>query len=62
MKQIVVITVILTVIAIAILGCLYIFEIMNPDAVFDSLVKVVAAILLLGGCTALIKVLTGGKD
>ena len=61
MKQIVVITAILAVITIAIFGCLYIFEIMSPEIALTNLTKVVAAIVLLGGCSALISFLTGNK-
>jgi hypothetical protein len=61
MKQIVVITAILAVITIAIFGCLYIFEIISPEIALTNLTKVVAAIVLLGGCSALISFLTGNK-
>jgi hypothetical protein len=61
MKQIVVITAILAVITIAIFGCLYIFELMSPEIALTNLTKVVAAIVLLGGCSALISFLTGNK-
>jgi hypothetical protein len=61
MKQIVVITAILAVITIAIFGCLYIFELMSPEIALTNLIKVVAAIVLLGGCSALISFLTGNK-
>ncbi len=62
MKQIVAITAILAVITIAIIGCLYIFEIMSPESALANLTKVVAAIVLLGGCSALISFLTGNKN
>ena len=61
MKQIVVITAVLAVITIAIFGCLYIFDIISPEGVLSNLTKVVAAIVLLGGCSALITFLTGSK-
>jgi hypothetical protein len=61
MKQIVVITAILAVITIAIFGCLYIFEIISPEIALTNLTKVAAAIVLLGGCSALITFLTGNK-
>jgi len=61
MKQIVAITAILAVITIAIFGCLYIFEIVSPEIALTNLTKVVAAIVLLGGCSALITFLTGQK-
>jgi len=61
MKQIVTITAILAVITIAIFGCLYIFEVISPETALSNLVKVVAAIVLLGGCSALVTLLTGSK-
>jgi hypothetical protein len=61
MKQIVIITAVLAVITIAIFGCLYIFELMSPEIALTNLTKVVAAIVLLGGCSALISFLTVNK-
>ncbi len=61
MKQIVTITAMLAVIAIAIFGCLYIFEILSPETAVSNLGKIVAAIVLLGACSALITALTGKK-
>ena len=61
MKQIVTITAILAVITIAIFGCLYIFEVISPETALSNLVKVVGAIVLLGGCSALVTLLTGSK-
>ena len=61
MKQIVSISAILAVIALAIFGCMYIFELMSPASVTANLTKVLAAIVLLGGCSALVVLLTGGK-
>ena len=61
MKQIVIITAVLAVITIAIFGCLYIFELMSPEIALTNLTKIVAAIVLLGGCSALITALTGKK-
>jgi len=61
MKQIVVITAVLAVITIAIFGCLTIFDLMSPATAWTNLAKVVAAIVLLGGCSALITLLTGSK-
>ena len=54
MKQIVTVTAILSVLTIAIFGCLVIFELMTFDAALSNLLKIVAAIVLLGGCSALI--------
>jgi len=61
MKQIVSISAILAVISVAIFGCLYIFELMSPDSIASNLLKVLAAIVLLGGCSALVVALTGSK-
>ena len=51
MKQIAIITVILTVITIAVFGCLYIFEFLSYESAWNNLAKVVAAIVLLGVCS-----------
>lgn len=61
MKQIVSISAVLAVISVAIFGCLYIFGLMSPESVASNLLKVLAAIVLLGGCAALVVVLTGSK-
>jgi hypothetical protein len=54
MKKILIITIVLSVFAAATLGCLYIFEIMSFENAVSSLLKVVAAIVLLGGCSAFV--------
>ena len=59
MKKTILITVVLAIIPVAIVGCLAIFEIISLDVALPTLTKVVAAILLLGGCTALIGFLVG---
>jgi len=61
MKQIVSISAVLAVISVAIFGCLYIFGLMSPENVLSNLIKVLAAIVLLGGCSALVVFLTGSK-
>jgi len=61
MKQIVSISAVLAVIAVAIFGCLYIFGMMSPESALSNLLKVVAAIVLLGGCSALVAFLMGTK-
>jgi hypothetical protein len=61
MKQIVIITAVLAVITIGIFGWLYILELKCPEIALSNLIKVVAAIVLLGGCSALISFLTGNK-
>ena len=60
-KQIVSISAVLAVISVAIFGCLYIFGLMSPESAASNLAKVIAAIVLLGGCSALVVVLTGSK-
>jgi uncharacterized SAM-binding protein YcdF (DUF218 family) len=54
MKQILTITVVLAVFAIAIVGSLYIFEVLSYEVAMSNLLKAVAAIVLLGGCSAVI--------
>lgn len=61
MKQIIVITIVLALLAFAIVACLFIFEIVSYENALSNLLKVEAAIILLGGCTALIALLVGGK-
>ena len=66
MKQIAVICAILAIILIAVTGCLAIFGVISFDLSRSIVLKVGAAIALLGVCTALIVLLvraTGGaKD
>lgn len=62
MKQILSISAVMTVIAVAIFGCLYIFGLLSQESALSNLVKVVAAIILLGGCSALVVFLTGSKE
>lgn len=61
MKQIVLITVLLAVVTFAIFGCLYIFEFLSYEAALTNLAKVVAAIVLIGACSALIALLMAGN-
>lgn len=58
MKPIVTITVLLAILAFAIIGVLYIFGMISADSATDILIKVEAAIILLGGCSALVALLT----
>lgn len=62
MKKIITITGFFAILGIAIVGCLYIFDIMNFEDSRSLLLKSEAAIVLLGGCTALISLLTGRKE
>ena len=52
MKQILSIALVLVVLAVAILGCLAFFDVMSYEYAMSKLMKVVAAIVLLGGCSA----------
>jgi len=54
MRKILTFTAVLAVFAIATVGCLFVFEVLNYEDAMSNLLKVVAAILLLGGCSALI--------
>jgi len=61
MKQILTIAIVLTIIAAAIVGCLYIFELMSYEDAISNLLKVGGAILLLGACSAAISALMSAK-
>jgi len=61
MKQIASISAILAVITVAIFGCLYIFGLLSAETATSNLLKVVAAIVLLGGCSALVALFAGNK-
>ena len=54
MKKILTITVVLSICAAATVGCLYIFDILSYEDSVSNLLKLVAVIVLLGGCSALI--------
>lgn len=62
MKQILMITAILSILAVALFGCLYIFEVLSYESALSNLMKFVAAIVLLGGCSALVMALMRSKD
>lgn len=61
MKQILTITVVLAVLASALVGCLFIFDVMSYEDAMSNLLKVVGVILLLGVCSAVITALMGAK-
>lgn len=61
MKKIIAITGFFAVLGVAIVGCLYIFDVMTFEDSKSLLLKTEAAIILLGGCTALIKLLMSIK-
>ena len=61
MKQILTITVVLSVLAIAIVGCMFIFEVISVEDAKDNLLKVVGGIVFLGVCAAVIAALMSAK-
>ena len=61
MKPIITITALLAILALAIVGVLYIFEMISVDYATSTLIKVEAAIILLGGCSAVVALLTSSK-
>lgn len=61
MKQILTITVVLAILTAAIVGCLFIFEVMSLEDATSNLFKVVGAIVLLGACSAAISALMAAK-
>ena len=61
MKQIISITAVLAVITVAIVGCLYIFEVLSYENSVSIVLKAVSAIVLLGACSVLITFLMGSR-
>ena len=61
MKPIITITVLLAFLSLAIIGVLYIFEMISVDYATSTLIKVEAAIIFLGGCSVVVALLTGSK-
>ena len=62
MKRIITITGFFALLGIAIVGCLYIFDLMSFEDSKSVLLKTLGAIVLLGGCTALIKLLMSNRE
>ena len=62
MQKIIVLFGALAVIAIAIVGSLYIFELRTGDEALMLLAKSVGGIVLLGGCTVAISLLVSGAS
>jgi type IV secretory pathway VirB2 component (pilin) len=62
MKRIITITGFFAILGIAIVGILYIFDVMSFEDSRSVLLKTLGAIVLLGGCTALIKLLMSNKE
>ena len=61
MRNIIVIFLSLAVFALVAVGLMYIFEVQSQSEATELLTKILAAILLIGGSTALVAMLTGGK-
>lgn len=61
MKQIIIICAFFAVILLAIVGSMYIFEMMSMESAISNLLKFGAAILLLGVCSAIGVLLMGSK-
>jgi hypothetical protein len=57
MKSIIIVFSFLAILGLAIIGCLFIFEVRNAQQSMQLLLKFAGAILLLGGCSALIAAL-----
>ncbi len=62
MKKVLVLSIIFAVIAVAGLGSLMIFEILSLEQGFNYLIKALAAIVLLGGASAVIVLVMGGSQ
>ena len=62
MKRIVNVAGVLILIAVAIFGCLYIFGVMGLDSILSNLLKIVAAVVLLAICWALVAMMMDKKD
>lgn len=63
MKNIIIVFVFLAILCFAWLGITYIFEVRTMDETVELLIKTEGALLLLGGCAALIhKLLNASKD
>lgn len=62
MKQILMITAILSILAVALFGSLFIFEVLTYESAMSNLLKFVGAIVLLGGCSAAVMMLMRSKD
>jgi hypothetical protein len=63
MKNIVVITLVLSVLAAGIIGLLWLFDFMDADRAAANLLKTVGGFVILGGCAAAISaLLPASKD
>ena len=61
MRNIVIIFLSLTIICVAIIGLMFIFGAASWERSVDYLVKAIAALALLGGCSAAVKLLLTGS-
>lgn len=61
MKTIITITLILGVLALSLMGCLVIFDVMSMESAMTNLMQIEAGLFLLGGCSVLILLLLGAK-
>lgn len=61
MRQIAIICLFLIVVVLAIVGCLYIFGVVELATATSYMLKFGGAIVLLGACAALIKLLMGDQ-
>jgi hypothetical protein len=57
MKSIIIVFLFLAILGLAVIGCLFIFEVRNAQQSMELLLKFEGAILLLGGCSALVAAL-----
>jgi len=62
MRNIIILFLFLAIIGFAVIGSLYIFEVKTGQEAFELLLKTEGAILLLGGCSAVISLLVGGAS
>jgi len=62
MRTTIILFLFLAIIGFAIIGSLYIFEVKTGEEAFELLLKTEGAILLLGGCSAVISLLVGGAN
>jgi ABC-type Fe3+-siderophore transport system permease subunit len=62
MRTIIILFSFLAILGLAVIGCLFIFEVRNAEQSLDLLLKVEGAILLLAGCSALISTLLAGAN
>ena len=62
MKQILMICAFLIILLLAIVGCLFIFGVMDLESSMSVLLKFGGAIVLLGVCAALVTLLMGSDD